>query len=171
MSNDKLNNVFDNAFWQYACKLYQKPALEKTLLQLQDEHGLSVIILLLMAWLGEKQVSLNQDSLKILIDCTSEIDCHVMQPLRHARQFIKTEKSLAPIYYEQLKRLEITIEQQLMQRLYNKSLILLDDIVNQPSVEHNVSLYINNHASFITSQIQLTKLMISKETLLKVLLE
>ena len=162
MHNQQLNNPF----WTYACELYQNPDLQAILLRLQDEHCLNINILLCMVWLGENRVLITDKPLTSLVDCIEDINSNVVQPLRQARRYLKTDGSLPTNCYESVRQMELDIEKILIQKLFDNSRILLQDIVNHSCVEHNIELYIKSYNTTNPGGLEP-----QKEALLKVLLE
>ena len=141
------NQQSDNPFWLYACERYQKPAVQESLLLLQDYHDLNINVLLLMSWLGEMRVSITSEQLDIFIDGINNIDSKIILPLRNIRRFIKTDKAISADYYVQIKQLESDFEQFLINKLYDLSLNIKKVIVKTPCVEHNIALYIDNYGT------------------------
>ena len=163
------NQQLDNPFWQYSCELYQKPGVRDILLLLQDKHNLNINLLLLMSWLGENKISINNEQLKILVDCIEQVDSNIIQPLRQIRQTIKSNHSLPADYYEQFKQLELNLEQLIIQKLYDNSFNISQAIVNTPCVKHNIDCYIENYSIDNDSTNTSKEITSQKEALLKAL--
>ena len=99
----------DNPFWQYSLSVYGRPGVEQPLIQLQDEYGADVNLLLCCCWLGQQGVVLSSEQLSALIKASARWRGECIIPLRGVRRFVK-EQAEAGDFYQQLKQLEIDAE-------------------------------------------------------------
>lgn len=107
----------NNTFWQFALSFYKKAGVAQKLLQLQDEFGLDINLLLYMVWLGEKGIVLKNAELQPILLLASDWQHNIMQPLRQARRQIKAFTGDSE-HYKKAKTLELAIEQEIMARLF-----------------------------------------------------
>jgi len=105
--------------WRFAEELYQRPGVEAACLQLQ-EQGADVCLLLCAAWLERRQIACSDQRCDALRGLARPWREQVVLPLRQLRQGWRThaqsDKALAQLR-EQVKRLELEAERELLQRL------------------------------------------------------
>jgi uncharacterized protein (TIGR02444 family) len=110
------------SLWTFACKLYNKPTVKNTCLQLQENYGVDVPLLLASCWVVECGGVLSCKQVSILQDIATQWQTQSIQPLRALRQQMKltipTAYSAAwMLVREQVKTTELLAEQQLLQIL------------------------------------------------------
>ncbi|MEM5546052.1 TIGR02444 family protein [Pseudoalteromonas fuliginea] len=93
-----MNLLNSDDFWQFACTLYAKPEQQTTLLALQNQQGKNVNLCLLLLYLDSLNLSINTQQLNELTQVVSEFDTHVLQPLRAARSYLKTNQNTISDY-------------------------------------------------------------------------
>ncbi|ATG76162.1 TIGR02444 family protein [Pseudoalteromonas sp. B131b] len=93
-----MNLLNSDHFWQFACTLYAKPVQQTTLLALQNQQGKNVNLCLLLLYLDSLNLSINTQQLNELTQVVSEFDTHVLQPLRAARSYLKTNQNTISDY-------------------------------------------------------------------------
>jgi uncharacterized protein (TIGR02444 family) len=105
-----------NSLIGWALDCYQQPGVMSTLLALQDECGLDVLLLLASAWLWTqgRRVS-HEDMLPMLAQQQSWQD-QVIKPLRLVRRKLKQDES-AQSLYQQVKAVELEAELLQLRRL------------------------------------------------------
>ena len=138
------NYSLDNPFWQYACSTYKIPGVEEFLLALQDDHGLNVNLVLLMCWLAEQNRHITEQQLVKFIDAITITEQQIMQPLRSARYAMKSDTLIPETLYRQYSKLELQIEQVIINRLHQESLTVRTYIENSDSLTHNTKVYFDN---------------------------
>lgn len=136
--NTQMLPIADNPLWQFALATWQKPGVANILLRLQDEHGLNVNLLLLMLWLGERQVIINATQQALLQETIEALDSEVLLPFRHIRRHLKSIPGLPPSLYDQARHLELAFEQWQLTRLYVCSKDFLPDIHATSCQLHNL---------------------------------
>lgn len=106
----------ENTFWRWAVALWRSSELESQLLQLQDSHGLVVLELLFVAWLGDRGVKIAEpDRLALQSAC----DCWVkgvVIPLREQRKQWADDRE-TQWCRDAIKTLELQAEKKLSERL------------------------------------------------------
>ncbi|KAA1157587.1 TIGR02444 family protein [Pseudoalteromonas fuliginea] len=93
-----MNLLNSDHFWQFACTFYAKPEQQTTLLALQNQQGKNVNLCLLLLYLDSLNLSINTQQLNELTQVVSEFDTHVLQPLRAARSYLKTNQNTISDY-------------------------------------------------------------------------
>ncbi|MDP3816436.1 TIGR02444 family protein [Pseudomonas sp.] len=105
--------------WRFAEELYQRPGVEAACLQLQ-EQGADICLLLCAAWLDRRQAACSDQRCDVLRSLARPWQEQVVLPLRQLRQGwrapAQSDKALAQLR-EQVKRLELSAERELLQRL------------------------------------------------------
>lgn len=71
---------------------------QTTLLALQNQQGKNVNLCLLLLYLDSLDLSINTQQLNELTQVVSEFDTHVLQPLRAARSYLKTNQNTISDY-------------------------------------------------------------------------
>jgi uncharacterized protein (TIGR02444 family) len=105
--------------WSFSLDLYAKPGVEPACLTLQNA-GANVCLLLCGLWLEQRGVACDEHRLQQLRQLAEPWDKEVVQPLRTLRIQWKTSARQDPSLdnlREQVKRLELEAERQLLERL------------------------------------------------------
>ncbi|WP_019531537.1 TIGR02444 family protein [Dasania marina] len=129
-----------NPFWQYSLTVYQRPAVAELCLQLQDDYGVDINMLLCAAWLASIGQPLTDPLLQGLLAESEQWQQRCVQPLRQARRFLKTTSSSD--IYQQAKALELQAEALQQQRLYDQLRNLPLAAAQQGLLHRNVSHYL-----------------------------
>ena len=103
-----------NKFWDFSVKIYQYPEAEKACLELQDNHGLSVVMLLYCIWVGVFRGEFEDDIYAKASTFSLSWGNEVVMPLREVRRWMKSSRdekmiSGAPLR-EQIKAVELDAE-------------------------------------------------------------
>ncbi|MBI6924218.1 TIGR02444 family protein [Pseudomonas putida] len=105
--------------WDYALSLYARPGVEAACLDLQRQGG-DVCLLLCAAWLQARSIEVQTQRVEALQGCAGPWQRDVVSPLRRLREQwrepAKGDQRLAELR-EQLKRLELSAERGLLERL------------------------------------------------------
>lgn len=123
----------DNDLWRFAINFYTKPYVAEFLLHLQDEYLLDVNIILLMLYLEQQGVVINETHIAQLLEKTASWRQSVAK-MRETRREIKT---LDADLYQQAKQLELDIEQHYIANLFQHVLLL-----SPPAGAKRESLYL-----------------------------
>ena len=78
-----------NPFWDFSLKLYASPAVQAACLELQDNSGVDVNVLLYMLWNGANRRQLGREGAKAVLDAVEAWRTDVVVPLRTARRNLK----------------------------------------------------------------------------------
>lgn len=105
--------------WRFAEEVYQRPGVEAACLQLQAQ-GSDVCLLLCALWLDAREVPWDETRDQALRDLAQPWQTQVVMPLRQLRQSwraaAQSDKALTQLR-EEIKRLELEAERELLQRL------------------------------------------------------
>lgn len=93
----------------YAGWLYGQPGLQPLLLELQDEAGLDVLLLLTACWLGQHRVKADAALWRSLRASQAPWQAQVIAPLRQVRRVLADEPATSHLY-EQVKACELAAE-------------------------------------------------------------
>lgn len=77
-------------FWDYSLKVYADPATARTCLELQNQFGLDVNLLLFCLYAGHHGHALSTDDLRRLDQQVHAWRAQVVQPLRRVRSWLKS---------------------------------------------------------------------------------
>ena len=105
--------------WDHALSLYARPGVEAACLDLQRQGG-DVCLLLCATWLQGRSIEVQQQRVEALQGCAGPWQRDVVSPLRSLReQWRESAKGDPPLaeLREQLKRLELSAEKALLERL------------------------------------------------------
>lgn len=102
----------DNPLWEFALTFYARPGVQQTLLNLQNDAGMDVLLLLTALWLGKQQC--------LLPDHLAEAGDYfrwreqVILPIRQARSHLNAEplRSQQAVLRKQLLQSELQAEQE-----------------------------------------------------------
>lgn len=102
----------DNPLWEFALTFYARPGVQQTLLSLQNDAGMDVLLLLTALWLGKQQCLL-PDSLAEAGDYFRWRE-QVILPIRQARSHLNAEplRSQLAVLRKQLLQSELQAEQE-----------------------------------------------------------
>ncbi|MFT4886683.1 MAG: hypothetical protein ACJAY7_000630 [Pseudohongiellaceae bacterium] len=84
MSNSSQN------FWEFSVQLYSSPEVSAACLDLQNQHGIDVNLLLLCCWCGARGTELTETSLSQSIAYSRKWAEQVIKPLRQTRVWMKS---------------------------------------------------------------------------------
>jgi len=105
----------DSPLWRYACQVYSQQGVEVTLLELQDDHGADINLILQALWLANEERAWTKEC--IPDDYAKWMDEQVL-PLRQMRRSIKTDWPQHEDFRQQVKKLELKAEQYALALLY-----------------------------------------------------
>lgn len=130
-----------DAFWQFSCALYAKPGVQSALLDLQNQHGKNINLILLLRYLEYLHFQITKFQLTEFVDCVSETDRELLHPQRAIRMSLKRNYNAHPDYEfikQQLLDSELALE-----KLQQQALIELTRkmILERKLMPNNVALY------------------------------
>jgi uncharacterized protein (TIGR02444 family) len=108
----------DNPLWEFALTFYARPGVQQTLLSLQNDAGMDVLLLLTALWLGKQQCLL-PDSLAEAGDYFRWRE-QVILPIRQARSHLNAEplRSQQAVLRKQLLQSELQAEQEAIRLIF-----------------------------------------------------
>ncbi|MCB2387667.1 TIGR02444 family protein [Thalassolituus alkanivorans] len=108
----------DNPLWEFALTFYARPGVQQTLLNLQNDAGMDVLLLLTALWLGKQQCLL-PDSLAEAGDYFRWRE-QVILPIRQARSHLNAEplRSQQAVLRKQLLQSELQAEQEAIRLIF-----------------------------------------------------
>lgn len=80
-------------FWNFSIEFYSSPAVAEACLELQDRYNLDVNLLLFCFWYSRDYGKFQQDILQSVSEFSKKWKCNVVQPMRSARRWMKTNAS------------------------------------------------------------------------------
>lgn len=80
-----------SGLWVEACRLYEAAGVRELCLELQDEHGVDVVVLLAVVWAWRRAVVVEGARLDELRARTSAWRAAVVGPLRDARRALRAD--------------------------------------------------------------------------------
>src|SRR5690606_15324736 len=86
-----MRSVAASPLWDFALALWAEPGIAEGCVDLQDNQGVDVNLLLFAAWLSVKGIDLTEERLAQAIAVGHSWRESVITPLRQARRWIKTE--------------------------------------------------------------------------------
>jgi len=117
-----------DSFWRFSCDLYSKNELyikdqqNYSLLELQNKFNKNVNICLLMLYLDELNISIDQAVLKQLISSILDFESSYLLPLRALRLKLKQQEADISLYAKMRKTLldaELLMEKHQQSQLVN----------------------------------------------------
>lgn len=106
-----------NALWCYSLDNYQREGVEPLLLELQDQFGADINIILACCWLAAQGRLLSRDVLAQAQRQTQAWRRECVQPLRSVRRYLKAVEG-QEVLREQVKGLELEAEREQQRRLF-----------------------------------------------------
>ncbi len=106
------------SFWDYSNKVYQSTHVPEACLQLQNNHGMDVNMLLLCCWYGINYGKFKLDTFVQCHNFSRKWSDNAVKPLRNVRTWLKQsacfdmqiEEASCMEYREQVKHLELQAE-------------------------------------------------------------
>lgn len=133
----------DNAFWRFAINFYEKPNMAELLLYWQDSYQLDVVMVLLMLYLDEQQLSITKAELQQLLEDTQNWRNRI-ETVRSLRRDLKTEDDSL---YQQAKQFELKLERYYIAALYPISQQQKRQVATSAVIKPlaNLELYLISH--------------------------
>jgi len=112
-----------SSLWNFALAVYDRPGIAALCLELQDEHGFDVTMLLSCLWHGQQYGIMDEALLDLMLEFSRPWQEQVVAPLRQTRRWLKQQRPAAAgdesvdILREQIKACELAAERQQLERL------------------------------------------------------
>jgi len=148
-------SVEQTGFWDFSLQRYGEAGVADACLSLQDDYGLDVNMVLLCVWYGNCHGRFTRDQLHQLTDFAGTWAVHVVEPLRHARRWLKTrlagqadvqgqvQEAADPQAVEQLRNRIKGLELEAEHLQQNQLQALLGDIQPKSSTPGPASTWFN----------------------------
>lgn len=138
--------------WNYSTQIWTLPEVETICLDLQDNYDANVNMLLYCCWIGDKNLSLNDDDLQALLDTVQPWQT-IIKPLRDSRKMMKQQlialpSSLIDQTVSNITEMEVNAEH--MTQLALEKVLRPEKIspcIEQSAIEcslNNIKTYINS---------------------------
>ena len=136
--------------WTYTTQLWALPEVEPTCLELQNIYDADVNILLYCCWIGDKNLSMNEDDMQVLLDTITPWQT-MIKPLRDSRKMMQQQLIAMPSHLVEqtinnMNQMELNAEhmtQLALEKAYSTEKITPSE--GASSVEcsfHNIRLYL-----------------------------
>lgn len=142
----------NSEFWNYSTQIWTLPGLETTCLELQNKHEVNVNILLYCCWTGDKNLSINDDDLQMLLDTTQPWQT-IIKPLRDSRKMMKQSLLAMPskMVDQTLKNInEMELNAEHMEQLALEKTLNLSSI-SPCSNQSNIECSLTNLMTYLSS--------------------
>lgn len=116
-----MGQLADNPFWDYSLVHYGRPEVARACLELQEDVGANVNLVLFCCWLGSFGQVLTVQDLDEAEEVIRDWNEQVVEPLRGVRRFVRSEfAGFADQKWPQaIKQLELKAERVVQNRLCN----------------------------------------------------
>lgn len=101
----------NHPLWEYSLAVYSKPSVDTLLVQLQDDYGADVNMLLLAFFQAKNNLRLNTDDYQFLLKQVAGWQSNAVVPLRSVRRYLKNNDSVdVQKIREKIKTVEVEAE-------------------------------------------------------------
>lgn len=116
-----MNQLSDNPFWDYSLVHYGRPEVARVCLELQDDIGANVNLVLFCCWLGSFGHVLTVQDLDEAEAVIRDWNEQVVEPLRGVRRFVQSVFAgfADQEWPQEVKQLELKAERVVQNRLCN----------------------------------------------------
>jgi len=138
--------------WNYSTQIWTLPEVEAICLDLQDSYDANANMLLYCCWIGDKNLSLNDDDLQILLDTIKPWQT-IIKPLRDSRKMMKQQLLALPANMidktvSNISEMELNAEHMtqlaLEKALRPEKIAPCDDLSGIECSLNNIKTYINS---------------------------
>ena len=121
-------------FWTFSLGYYRGPGVSEACLELQDNCGVDVNVVLFLLWLASQKRRLAADQVKRLADKVRPWQTDVIAPIRALRRHLKTgapllDKGVAELFRTKIKAIELESERLQQEAMY----ALAADLASEPA--------------------------------------
>ncbi|VUD53650.1 hypothetical protein TDB9533_01877 [Thalassocella blandensis] len=122
--------------WDFANRVYSRSEVETLSIELQDQCGANVNIMLWSCWLEHEGIRLPQSCLSDVTQIIDEVSHETVDKLREVRRFLKTSKHFTKVQALGIRKhilsAELVIEKVLLQRLQDLTCRFLETLTLAP---------------------------------------
>jgi uncharacterized protein (TIGR02444 family) len=110
-------------FWTFSLGYYRGDGVSEACLELQDNCGVDVNVVLFLLWLASQKRALAADQVKLIADKVRPWQIDVIGPIRALRRMLKTDaplldKGSAELFRTKIKAIELESERLQQQAMY-----------------------------------------------------
>jgi uncharacterized protein (TIGR02444 family) len=110
-------------FWTFSLGYYRGAGVSEACLELQDNCGVDVNVVLFLLWLATQKHTLAGDQVKLVADRVRPWQIDVIGPIRALRRMLKTDaplldKGSAELFRTKIKAIELESEKLQQQAMY-----------------------------------------------------
>lgn len=133
--------------WEFANRIYSKPEIESLSLELQDQYGANVNILLWACWLESEEIKIPQVCLNDVVQIIDDVSHETVDKLREVRRALKNSNYFTKVQALGIKKhilnAELVVEKVLLQRLQDLTCRFLETTsVGPDEVALDLSCYL-----------------------------
>lgn len=139
----------DSPFWEFSLRFYACEGVAQACLQLQDEGGADVNVLLYLLFLAEQRLLAGRRDVEILDACVALWREQTVRPLREMRRRLKQQSDIASAaqqetFRNRIKKVELEAEklQQLALEREGAKLRLASAPAREEAAQLNINAYI-----------------------------
>jgi uncharacterized protein (TIGR02444 family) len=123
MSSVEASTTKASPFWTFSLGFYRGPGVSEACLELQDNSGVDVNVVLLLLWLASQKRRLAADDVKALADKVRPWQTDVIGPIRALRRMLKSDaplldKGAAELFRTRIKAIELESERLQQEAMY-----------------------------------------------------
>jgi uncharacterized protein (TIGR02444 family) len=123
MSSVEASTAKASPFWTFSLGFYRGPGVSEACLEMQDNSGVDVNIVLLLLWLASQKRRLATDDVKALADKVRPWQTDVIGPIRALRRMLKSDaplldKGAAELFRTRIKAIELESERLQQEAMY-----------------------------------------------------
>jgi uncharacterized protein (TIGR02444 family) len=110
-------------FWTFSLGYYRGVGVSEACLELQDNCGVDVNVVLFLLWFASQKRALSADQVKLIADKVRPWQIDVIGPIRALRRMLKTDaplldKGSAELFRTKIKAIELESERLQQQAMY-----------------------------------------------------
>src|ERR1700722_11500147 len=119
-------------FWTFSLAYYRGAGVSEACLELQDNCGVDVNVVLFLLWLASQKRTVPADQVKTIADKVRPWQIDVIGPIRALRRMLKTDaplldKGSAELFRTKIKAIELESERLQQQAMYAMAATLTSD--------------------------------------------
>lgn len=135
-----------NPFWDYSLEVYQREAVAKACLALQDRLQLDVNLLLFCCWTGEHGHQLSEEQVRRCLKATGEWQREILAPLRGLRGRLKGDLEV-PVERRQSLRAKLRDLELDAERIEQD--VLFETVTLSPAAERGAEVAALNLSTYL----------------------
>jgi uncharacterized protein (TIGR02444 family) len=135
-------------FWTFSLGYYRGAGVSDACLELQDNCGVDVNVLLFLLWMASQKRRVPADQVKRIADTVRPWQTDVIAPIRALRRMLKSDaplldKGAAELFRTRIKAVELESERLQQEAMYALAGSLTTEIVNSvdAAAQANVAAY------------------------------